>query len=165
MTKLVSLMAMGYRIEAISILGTEVMAEKGLVGLAVDSLDHCTKEVCAVFKVLAASGSWPVVVHCTQGKDRTGLVVLLVLLLVGADREAIKADYGLSQKELEPERAERLPEIRAIGLPDSFADCPPDWIDRVAGHVDEEYGGVEKYLLRCGVSQETQRKVKEILLA
>lgn len=163
-TKLIGLMALGYRVEAISILGTEVMAAKGLVGMAIDSLDHCTAEVLSVFQVLANLAAWPVVVHCTQGKDRTGLVVLLVLLLVDAERRAVERDYVRSQRELEPERGERLPEIRSIGLPDEFADCPVDWIERVARHVDEVYGGIEKYLVRCGVTVDMQRKVKEMLM-
>lgn len=165
-TKLLALMATGYRLEAISILGTEVMAEKGLVGLATDSIDHCTAEVKQVFSVLASStDNWPLLVHCTQGKDRTGLVVLLVLLLLKVDLDAIKADYALSQSQLVKEREERLVEIRSIGLPDSFADCPDDWIERVASHIDQNYGGVEKYLMRCGVTEEMQDQVKSILLA
>ncbi|MBN8290993.1 tyrosine-protein phosphatase [Rhodobacter sp. NTK016B] len=34
-----------------------------------------------------------VLVHCTAGKDRTGLAVAVVLALLGADRAAIETDY------------------------------------------------------------------------
>lgn len=163
--KLIGLMALGYRTQAISILGTEVMAEKGLVGLGIDSITHCTAEVLAVFRVLASSQNYPVIVHCTQGKDRTGLVTLLVLLLLGVDREIIKADYLLSQSELASERPAKLREVRSIGLPDEFADCPPDWIDKMVDNIDEKYGSAEKYLLRCGVTTAMQASVKQTLLA
>lgn len=43
-------------------------------------------------RAVAADAS-PVLVHCTAGKDRTGVLVALVLDLVGVDRQSIVADY------------------------------------------------------------------------
>ena len=161
--KLIGLMAVGYRTEAISILGTEVMAERGLIGLGIDSLNHCTAEVLAVFRVLADENAYPVLVHCTQGKDRTGLVVLLVLLLLKVETSAINTDYMRSQDDLKPERPDKVAEVRSIGLPDSFADCDPEWVDTVSKHIQDNYGSVEAYLLNCGVTSEMQNTVKRVL--
>ena len=47
-SKLVTLMALGYRIEAISILGREVMLPRGLIGLGFDSIDLCGPEIAEV---------------------------------------------------------------------------------------------------------------------
>lgn len=163
--KLFSLYTVGYRKQAISVLGTNVMAERGLAGLAEDSLLHCTKEVRAVFDVLADESAYPLILHCTQGKDRTGLTVLLTLMLLGVPVEAAEKDYRLSESQLEPEREEKLAEIRSIGLPDSFADCPADWVTTVSGWINEKYGGVEKYLSSCGVHEAQQNKVRQILRA
>ncbi|KAK1824480.1 hypothetical protein LTR12_001072 [Friedmanniomyces endolithicus] len=164
-SKLISLYALGYRKQAIAILGTHVMAPRGLAGLAEDSLEHCTAEVKQFFDVLSEETSYPVLVHCTQGKDRTGLVVLLVEMLVGiVPVEAMERDYRLSERELEPEREAKLGEIRGMGLPDSFADCPAEWVGRVRGWVEGK-GGVEKYLEGCGVRKEQQGVVKGLLLA
>ncbi|KAK3067123.1 hypothetical protein LTR53_016183 [Teratosphaeriaceae sp. CCFEE 6253] len=163
--RLYSLYVLGYRKEAISILGENVMAKRGLAGLAEDSLEHCTAEVKVIFDVLSDAASYPVLVHCTQGKDRTGLTVLLVLMLLDVPLEAIERDYRLSERELEPEREDKLKEIRSIGLPDSFADCPADWVANVSGFVNDKYGGVEKYLDSCGVGKEQQEGVRKTLLA
>jgi protein-tyrosine phosphatase len=43
-----------------------------------------------------------VLVHCAQGRDRTGLITLLLLALVGATVEDIAADYVLSTHRLSP---------------------------------------------------------------
>ncbi|KAI7111400.1 hypothetical protein KC324_g19818, partial [Hortaea werneckii] len=43
--RLLGLYAFGYRKEAIGVLSDAVMAERGLAGLAVDSLEHCQAEV------------------------------------------------------------------------------------------------------------------------
>ena len=53
---------------------------------------------------------------------------------------------------------------RSIGLPDEFADCPEDWVEKVVEHVDGQYGGAEKYLNWCGVTHEMQADIKCILL-
>ncbi|KAK3096410.1 hypothetical protein LTR53_019234, partial [Teratosphaeriaceae sp. CCFEE 6253] len=76
----------------------------------------------------------------------------------------IERDYRLSERELEPERDDKLKEIRSIGLPDSFADCPADWVLNVSGFVNDKYGGVEKYLDSCGVGRGQQEEVRKILL-
>lgn len=41
-------MIFGYRMQAISILGREVMQPRGLVGLGFDSIDHCGPEIANV---------------------------------------------------------------------------------------------------------------------
>lgn len=162
--KLAFLYALGYRTEAIKIIGENVMAKRGLTGLAKDSLKHCRAEIKSVFDVLANEENWPVLVHCTQGKDRTGLVVLLVLGLLGVSKEDVSRDYLLSVPGLEEDREERVIAISSIGLPEEFAGCPEDWVEEVLGEIEREYGGVEKFLVdECGVGREQVAKVKENL--
>ena len=157
-------MALGYRDAAIFTLGSEVMVPRGLVGLGLDTLDHSTHEIKNCFDILSSPDSYPVMVHCTQGKDRTGLIILLILLLCDVSQAAAERDYVLSEKELEPERGERMKDIRRVGLDESFAGCPADFVEKVARHLNERYGGVEKYLTKIGVGAEQQRRIREILL-
>ncbi|SMY25920.1 unnamed protein product [Zymoseptoria tritici ST99CH_1A5] len=164
-TKLIALYITGYRPQAISIIGKNVMSQRGLIGLAKDSLAHCRAEIAQVFEVLSEEGSWPVLVHCTQGKDRTGLVVLLVALLVGVGMEDVKRDYLLSREGLEGDREERVKAVREMGLTDEFAGCEEGLVEEIVRELRERYGGVEKYLEGCGVLREKQGRVKEILAA
>lgn len=161
--KLAGLYAFGWRKEAISVLGKNVMAERGLSGLAIDSLEHCKKEVKEVFDVLCDESSYPIMFHCTQGKDRTGLIALLALMLCNVPEDAIEKDYRLSESELASEREDKITEVRSIGLPDSFADCPKDWTRTVHDHVNSKLGGVEKYLEDCGVTKAQQAELKALL--
>ena len=162
--KLAFLYACSYRTQAISILGTNVMSQRGLSGLAIDTLTHSTSEIATLFTLLSKPATYPVLVHCTQGKDRTGLVVLLVSLLCGASEEGVAMDYARSGVELEPEREERVREIGRIGLPASFAGVEEGWVGVVCGWLQKEWGGVEGYLGKgCGVGEETMEGVKRIL--
>ena len=162
--KLIFYYAIGWRKDAIAILALNVMASRGLSGLAIDSLLYSRSEVRAVFSILSNAESYPLLVHCTQGKDRTGLTVLLVLMLCGVAMEAIERDYRLSESELQPERHEKLEEIRSIGLPDDFADCPAEWTGTVCAYINEELGGVETYLESCGIMMEQQERLKNLLM-
>lgn len=163
--RLAGLMIFGYRLDAIKILSPH-MEEMGLVGLAKNSIDVCTKEVKQVFDVFADDRNWPVLVHCTQGKDRTGLIVMLILWLTQVDDDIIEEDYLLSEPELAPEKESRMKEIGAIGLSEQFAVCPPGLAKEVHSHIQEKYGGVEKYLLeKVGVSSETLDNVRRRMLA
>jgi hypothetical protein len=47
-SKLIFLMLLGHRMEAISILGREVMQPRGLIGLGHDSIDFCGLEIAQV---------------------------------------------------------------------------------------------------------------------
>ena len=40
---------------------------------------------------------WPVYVHCTSGRDRTGVVIAAALLGIGTPREIIAEEYMLSE--------------------------------------------------------------------
>lgn len=155
-------MTIGRRLDAIKILSPHMEA-MGLVGLATESLDVCTKEVKRCFDVLADENNWPVLVHCTQGKDRTGLIVMLVLFLLNVDTDAVEKDYLLSEPELEAEKQGRIEEMASIGLSERFACCPPEVVKSVYTHIKTKYGGVEAYLLSTGVTGEMMDSIKRIL--
>jgi protein-tyrosine phosphatase len=162
--RLIVLMAIGRRLDAIKILAPSMEA-MGLVGLATSSMDVCTKEVREVFEVYADEKSWPLMIHCTQGKDRTGLTVMLLLFLLGVDVDAVEKDYLRSGVELEGEqKAERIKEIATIGLSEQFAEVPSDMVSRVHKHMEAKYGSIEGYLLKAGVTTEMMDCIKKILM-
>jgi protein tyrosine/serine phosphatase len=163
--RLIGLLATGYRVDAICIIGENVMRDQGLIGLGTGSIDVCTAEVKEFFEVLAEEENYPVMVHCTQGKDRTGLTVLLTLLLMGVELDAAEHDYMITQSELVSEREERTKEINSIGLPDSFADCDPGFVKEVDRHIRDRFGGIEQYLEHTGVNAELQASVRRNLAA
>lgn len=157
-------MVMGYRTEAISILGREVMQPRGLIGLGKDSIDHARDEIREIFEFLADARNYPLLVHCTQGKDRTGLTIMLLLLLVNAPLQAISADYLASERELLPEKESRMLEIGELGLTEDFAGCPPTFVAEIYDYIVNTYGSVPRYLIRIGVSKAMQDKIIENLV-
>ncbi|CDM34999.1 hypothetical protein DTO013E5_3103 [Penicillium roqueforti] len=160
--KTIGLITTGYRSEAVRLVCGTVMQPRGLTGLAQDTLDSSMSEIRAVFQLLACEETYPTIVHCTQGKDRTGLVVLLVLLLVGnvVPVEAIVEDYSRSEMELVSEFEERMEEIRALGLGEDYTRCPPGFVRDTTEYLETRYGGVKGYLESVGVGFEMQERIR-----
>lgn len=163
--KLLTYYSIGYRTDAISILGENVMNQRGLIGLAEDSLKYSKNEIKAVFDVMADSTNYPILVHCTQGKDRTGLIILLVLLLLEVDAVAIQEDYLRSVQGLAADLEQRLQAVKSIGLSEEFAGCPKDWPEKVSRYIEEQEGGIRQCLRNCGVSEEQLESISKTLKA
>ena len=108
-------------------------------------------------------GILPILIHCTQGKDRTGIIIILVLMILRVPAEGIDYDYQLSDKELQPEKASRLTEIREIGLTDDFGDTAKDMIERTIAHLDAKYGGLNGYLDGIDFGKEKRDKLRDTL--
>jgi HAD superfamily hydrolase (TIGR01509 family) len=115
--------------------------EPRLADIYCGSLDRNQRQIAAAYRAIAAAPvSAPVVVHCKSGKDRTGLLVALLLDLVGVPRDVIAADYSISEVRLE--MTHRPPDLRT----------PPEVILTSLDHVDRRYGGVRGYLTVCGLT-------------
>lgn len=109
-----------------------------------------------------------VLVHCVGGKDRTGLVVALLLSLAGVPRDEIAADYAISERNL----AERTARWLAAAEDDlerarrrRIAACPPDAMRQVLDELDRRYGGIREFLIAAGASEETPARAAARLLA
>ena len=98
---------------------------------------------------LLARAETPVVVHCQGGRDRTGLVVALLLAAAGVDFDTIAADHALSDEswapyldafyaaadtEQERERRRRITAPAGRTMAETLEE------------VDRRYGGVRRYL-------------------
>jgi protein-tyrosine phosphatase len=113
----------------------------------------------AVGAIADAEGA--VLVHCTAGKDRTGLVVALALLVAGSDPEQIVADYALSEStvaEARREHVEQLLEPLALSDEERAAALrlhlrSPEEAMRHAIALIDELGGARAYLLTNGLDE------------
>ncbi|KAJ5083807.1 hypothetical protein N7456_013234 [Penicillium angulare] len=165
--KVMTMAATGYRGQAIRIVGEQVMQPRGLTGLAQDTLDASKTELRTVFELLAKDESYPILVHCTQGKDRTGLIILMMLLLAGENvlTDAVIDDYTRSELELVPEFEERMREIRAVGLGEEYTRCPPGFVNDTTEYLRVHYDGVRGYLNGIGINDSMQETIRQKILA
>ena len=108
----------------------------------------------------------PYYIHCTEGKDRTGFVCLLLEALADASYEEIEADYMKSYdnyygitKESDPARYDALKELRIHDVLWWMADLPDD-TDLSGMHFKE---AAENYLRSAGMTDEEIGKLESFL--
>lgn len=121
-------------------------------------------------RVIAGSDR-PVLVHCTAGKDRTGLVVALVLSALGVDAETVSADYVATQANLAGEWTERIVrKVRRFRVPitdnviEVLAHSPEPVLRESLEWIETEQGGVGAYLAAAGVDADVLERLRRNLL-
>jgi protein-tyrosine phosphatase len=133
-------------------------------------LDERQEQIRATLEHLASPGGLPVVVHCTAGKDRTGVITALVLGLAGVPEETIVEDYALSASYL---GTPFLEEVRQRALARGYTweeyaplvGCPPDCMRATLQHLHERYGGIAAYVRAIGCSPAQVAALREAITA
>ena len=105
-----------------------------------------------VFAILTDPAAYPVVVQCSLGKDRTGVVIALVLRAIGVPARQIVDEYALSQRgarrivdALHEQLDEEHQRALAPYLPALLAADPITML-RFLGRIDDEFGSITGYL-------------------
>ena len=113
----------------------------------------------------------PALFHCTSGKDRTGVIAIMLMHMLGMPRETIVADFLLTN--------ERLPVDHLIANTREYMkndlgvelDVLRLCIRLHAHHVDivfdtlaQQYGSVQEYLQAFGIDATLQERMRDRLL-
>ena len=122
-----------------------------------------------LFGILAKEENLPVVLHCTAGKDRTGVSTAFLLSVLGVSRAVIEADYLLTN--LDTDRQADFIE-RTVGYPEGYdresmisaAGVPKDAMKDFLDGVESKWGSVIEYLTKIGVTQEQMDSVRNNFL-
>jgi len=122
-----------------------------------------------LFGILSNLENLPVVLHCTAGKDRTGVSTAFLLSVLGVNRDLIEADYLLTN--LDTERQADFIES-TVGYPDGYdresmitaAGVPKDAMKDFLDGVESKWGSAVEYLKKIGVTEEQMEMVRNNFL-
>lgn len=116
--------------------------------------------------VAMAENDGPYLVHCTEGKDRTGFALLLIDAFSGASYEEIEADYMLTydnyygiNKQSDPEKYKLIVENVMVPMVQIIANDTTNNVE----HLDLQKAA-EAYLLDIGMSPDHIEKLRQKLL-
>ena len=133
----------------------------------IDSSQDTIKQVLAL---MAEPDNFPLMLHCSAGKDRTGLLVALALEMAGVPRETIAADYAPSSDNIEALK----PKFRAAFerntdlTPEVYERLllsPPEAILGLFDFIEEHYESVPAYARKIGLRDEEMALIRKNLLA
>ncbi|MBY4797719.1 tyrosine-protein phosphatase [Collinsella sp. AGMB00827] len=113
-----------------------------------DLLDDDAQTITSVMRALDGPGCS--LFHCRAGKDRTGVIAMLLLGLAGVDDDHIVEDYAASGEHMSPGKA-----LQFVGLsilmrrraPKSLFVAEPSQMRQALAHLHAHYGSAREYLL------------------
>lgn len=96
---------------------------------------------------------------CNAGKDRTGVITALIMMILGVDRKDIIADYTLSnvymlEKLRDFETKSDNKEIKEIITPKI------EYMEQFLEKFNQKYKSIDKYLAEIGIDNEDINKMK-----
>ena len=118
-----------------------------------------------MFDVFAEAEDHPIVLHCTAGKDRTGVSTAFLLSVLGVERKIIEADYLLTNVDV----ARQVKFVEAnVGLPEGMtrdemtfhAGVPENAMHDFLNGLEERWGGALGYLRDVGIDDHTFAAVR-----
>jgi protein-tyrosine phosphatase len=113
----------------------------------------------SIFRMLLESNGHAVLWHCTNGKDRTGVVAAVILLALGVPYDTVMADYLFTNRELEAHRKAIEAKAALNGGKPEFIDrigalleARPEYLNAALDAIDEKHGGLNGFLEDvCGI--------------
>lgn len=118
-------------------------------------LENSAEEFAKVFNIFADAKKC-VMFNCTVGKDRTGMIAALLLMLCGVSDEDIIANYQVSHTYIK--KSIQLRQV--VNMESDFMQSRPETIEGVLAYIRDKFGGAREYLIHCGVRDEGLEAIK-----
>jgi Tyrosine phosphatase family len=120
-----------------------------------------------VLELCADRNRHPIAFHCTAGKDRTGIIAVIILALCGVPDENIVEDYAMSAN-VYAEMNDHKAMVGALSQrsldPKVFLGAHPQVMRDVLQNIRTEFGSVEGYCTWIGFGPEKQEKLKKAVI-
>ena len=108
--------------------------------------------------IIEANGG--VLFHCAGGKDRTGVIAMLLLGAAGVSEADIISNYEVTFTYLK-QNTDLVSESRRY--PIDVMMSKPEYIEKLISHISEKYGTVIKYLYAAGLSEQEVLSLLDII--
>jgi protein-tyrosine phosphatase len=126
----------------------------------------------ALFNRISNPENLPLLIHCSAGKDRTGVVSSFIQQMVGVPAEVIMEDYLITNQNMDTYNAEimsQLSKLAYFGVPWKMYvplfDARRDYLNAAFEQVKEEFGAFESWM-RNGLKffEKDQMALAKVLL-
>jgi protein-tyrosine phosphatase len=153
--------------------------KKGVQGIIVETVASIyaglvltqKQTIGTLFDILRTRDSYPVLIHCRAGQDRTGFICAMIHLALGVDTEAIIRDYLLSN-DYTTSRVRGIAlfmKLVSLGFLHTANFVPAftaheQYLRSVFAVISNTFGGIERYLESCEISAKHLADFRNLVL-
>ncbi|KAL9056509.1 MAG: hypothetical protein Q9162_002884 [Coniocarpon cinnabarinum] len=145
--------------------------KQGFTHAYADILAHAQPSVKEILLHILNHPHSPLLIHCAGGKDRTGVVIALILSIAGVDDEIVAEEYALTMVGLRDRKSEmvgRLLELEVLGgnreKAERMVEARKEYLIGTLDMIKEKYGSAEGYVMNeCGLGPEELEGVRRNL--
>lgn len=132
-------------------------------GFYIALMDKAPEAMARVFRLMAeAEGG--VLFHCAVGKDRTGLVAMLLLQLAGVGDTDIVADYAVTDIYMKEIFDAQAAAFKNDHVPDYVLRSKPVSMHRTLAHLHQRYRDAAGYFAAIGLTEAEIALLKDRLV-
>eukprot|EP01119_Soliformovum_irregulare_P019128 TRINITY_DN6000_c0_g1_i2.p1 TRINITY_DN6000_c0_g1~~TRINITY_DN6000_c0_g1_i2.p1 ORF type:complete len:362 (+),score=81.53 TRINITY_DN6000_c0_g1_i2:46-1086(+) len=150
---------------------SDMMVKLKLQGLYRLMLRTSWKNILRALQICSNVDYHPIVIHCSQGKDRTGMLTAMILNCCNVPANLVQDDYHRSEMELERLRlnpdymARNFKKAAGLGLDmTSWMLAPVEALTEVKQWIVAHYGSVSGYLEWIGFNPILQENLGTLLM-
>lgn len=130
------------------------------------------EQIVLILRKLLKEDGHPMLIHCTAGKDRTGITSGILMSLLGVDDDMVVSCYAQSGDNLgdafKNTVVSGLMSDKGVGhisaAQTAMLASPPELMRTVLASIKKEYGSVERYCLCNGMSEDEIAGLREMFL-
>lgn len=133
--------------------------------LYIEFLERNKQEFCTALQMILQHPNQVTLYHCAAGKDRTGILSMLLLKLAGVPEDRILADYQVTEHYMISKfvRMKEFLEQCHQKIPEYCFSSAPEQMKKAMAYLNRKYGNVERYAEAIGVTKEECEKLKSVL--
>ncbi|MDQ2086761.1 tyrosine-protein phosphatase [Herbivorax sp. ANBcel31] len=115
-------------------------------------------KMASIFRIILTAKPGGILFHCKVGKDRTGVISMLLLAIAGVSKEDIYANYEISNTYLKEAYTPAGRIIKKNEVPLALSD--KKLIEYAYYFILDTFGSIEKYFIHLGLSIEEIQLLK-----
>lgn len=138
---------------------------ESLCSIYIRILEDSRKQIAQVLRIISKNTCGCTLFNCTAGKDRTGVIAMLILSLADVDERVIVSDYETSAKNMEPVFHIMKEQMKKKGyfMPEHLLGSDSAEMEKTFDYLNEKYGGASGYLATLDIEKEELDSLKRLL--
>ncbi len=130
---------------------------KSLESMYINLLENSITQIKMIFKLLADEKYKTILYNCFAGKDRTGIITMLLLGSLEISEEIIITDYSLSEEYFTFNKND----YTGFNIPEFLLESKKEYMENILEYIEKKYGGILNYLNKIGISNDEIDRIRK----